>query len=67
MPLTLQVGADHRADQFLADDFELAEVGLGQRVDDGSRILIERGAFFLHQLRQPDLFLVLSPDRRRPG
>ena len=60
--LALQVRADHRADDLLADDLELAEVGLGHRVDDRARALLERRALLGGQLRQAD-----QPSRWRPA
>ena len=38
---------------------ELAEVGLGQRIDDRARVLFERAAFFVDELRQANQLLVL--------
>ena len=60
MPFQLQVLADHRADDFRADHREtrlartIAEVGLGQRVDDGARGLVEIGALFLDRVLHAD-------------
>ncbi len=40
--LALQVAADDRADELLAEHLELAEVGLLQRVDHRARVCFER-------------------------
>jgi hypothetical protein len=58
MPLRCR-SADDRADQLLADHLELAEVRLGQRVDNRARVLVEGVLLLVNDLRQANLLLVL--------